>query len=402
MNGRTVKTKIKILDSNKKPLVNREISFVQQSHEFLFGCNAFDFLSEQMVSEENHKKFLAERNAKWLEIFNFGTLPFYWGAYESEEGITNKDAMMKAAKKLQSNNVILKGHPLCWHTVCASWLLKYDTETIFQKQMERIKREVSDFKGIIDIWDAINEVVILPHFNRYDNAVSRLEKKYGQVDLVKSVFDEAQKYNQNGIFLLNDFNTSSDYADLIEKCLNAGVKIDAIGIQSHQHQGAWSMEKLEEVLSRFEKFNLPIHFTENTMVSGRPVPPEIQDLNDFQYDDDASTPEFEEKQKNDMEKFYRAIFENHPQVKAITNWDFCDGAWLNAPSGLLRRDNSEKPVYKMLKKLIKNEWWTNLTLKTDKNGFVKVEGFKGKYIISCENKTSEKFVLEEKDLEIIL
>lgn len=247
------------------------------------------------------------------------------GAYESEEGFTNKNAMMNAAKKLQSNNVILKGHPLCWHTVCAPWLLKYDTETIFQKQMERIKREVSDFKGIVDIWDAINEVVILPHFNRYDNAVSR-----------------------------------------------------------------------------FEKFNLPIHFTENTIVSGRLVPPEIQDLNDFQYDDDASTPKFEEKQKNDMEKFYREIFENHPQVKAITNWDFCDGAWLNAPSGLLRKDNSEKPVYKMLKNLIKNEWWTNLNLKTDKNSVIEVEGFKGKYIISYENKISKKFILEKKDLEIIL
>lgn len=402
MNGRTVKTKIKILNSNKKPLENQEISFVQQSHEFLFGCNAFDFLGEQIVSEEDEKKKFEERNAKWLEIFNFGTLPFYWGTYESEEGSTLKNAMMKAAKKLQSKNVVLKGHPLCWHTVCAPWLLKYDTETIFQKQMERIKREVSDFKGIVDIWDAINEVVILPHFNRYDNAVSRMEKKYGQIELVKSVFDEAQKYNPEGIFLLNDFNTSSNYADLIEKCLNAGVRIDAIGIQSHQHQGAWSMEKLEEVLFRFEKFNLPIHFTENTMVSGCPVPPEIQDLNDFQYEDDASTPEFEEKQKDDMEKFYRAIFENHPQVKAITNWDFCDGAWLNAPSGLLRRDNSEKPVYKMLKNLIKNEWWTNLNLKTDKNGFVEVEGFKGEYIISTDKKKSKKFILEDKDLEIIL
>lgn len=402
MNGRTVKTKIKILNSNKKPLENQEISFVQQSHEFLFGCNAFDFLGEQIVSEEDEKKKFEERNAKWLEIFNFGTLPFYWGTYESEEGSTLKNAMMTTAKKLQSKNVVLKGHPLCWHTVCAPWLLKYDTETIFQKQMERIKREVSDFKGIVDIWDAINEVVILPHFNRYDNAVSRMEKKYGQIELVKSVFDEAQKYNPEGIFLLNDFNTSSNYADLIEKCLNAGVRIDAIGIQSHQHQGAWSMEKLEEVLFRFEKFNLPIHFTENTMVSGRPVPPEIQDLNDFQYENDASTPEFEEKQKDDMEKFYRAIFENHPQVKAITNWDFCDGAWLNAPSGLLRRDNSEKPVYKMLKNLIKNEWWTNLNLKTDKNGFVEVEGFKGEYIISTDKKKSKKFILEDKDLEIIL
>lgn len=401
MNGRTIKTKIRILDCKNQPIKNTEFELIQKSHEFLFGCNAFDFVGEQTTKDKNQKKFLEERNKKWLEIFNFATLPFYWGSYEEKEGSTIKKSMMAAAKKLRKKNVILKGHPLCWHTVCAPWLLKYDTETIFQKQMQRIKREVSDFKGIVDIWDAINEVVILPRFDRYDNAVSRMEKKYGQVALVKAVFEQAQKYNPNGIFLINDFNTSSAYASLIEECLNAGVKIDAIGIQSHQHQGAWSMEKLNEVLSRFEKFNLPIHFTENTMVSGIPVPPQIKDLNDFHYKDDASTAEFEEKQKNDMEKFYREIFENHPSVKAITNWDFADGAWLNAPSGLVRKDNSEKPVFAMLKNLIKNEWWTKLSSKTDNNGFCEVEGFKGTYVVCSGKKISKEFSLKN-DIEVIL
>ena len=59
----------------------------------------------------------------------------------------------------------VKGHPLCWHTVCADWLMKYDNETILKKQLERIDREVLGFKGIIDMWDVINEVVIMPIFN---------------------------------------------------------------------------------------------------------------------------------------------------------------------------------------------------------------------------------------------
>ena len=59
----------------------------------------------------------------------------------------------------------VKGHPLCWHTVCAHWLTKYDNETILKKQLERIDREVLGFKGIIDMWDVINEVVIMPIFN---------------------------------------------------------------------------------------------------------------------------------------------------------------------------------------------------------------------------------------------
>ena len=49
----------------------------------------------------------------------------------------------------------------------------------------------------------------------------------------------------------------------------AGVRIDVIGIQSHMHQGYWGREKTLAVLERFERFHLPIHFTENTLLSGR-------------------------------------------------------------------------------------------------------------------------------------
>lgn len=235
------------------------------------------------------------------------------------------------------------------------------------------------------MWDAINEVVIMPVFDRYDNAVTRLCKEHGQVGLVKKIFDAAKESNTNATFLLNDFNMSPAYEKLIEECLNAGVKIDCIGLQSHQHQGYWGLEKLKDVLKRFERFGLPINFTENTFVSGKLVPPELDDLNDFKYEDDASTPEGEQQQSEWIEEFYTQIFENHPQVTAITNWDFNDGAWLNAPSGLIRRDGTVKPAYYTLKKLIKEKWTTKGTVKTDNNGYAEIEGFKGMYQWTSNN-----------------
>ena len=50
-----------------------------------------------------------------------------------------------------------------------------------------------------------------------------------------------------------------------------------IGIQSHMHQGWWGVENFE-VLENFERFQLPIHFTATTLVSGHLVPPGIVDL----------------------------------------------------------------------------------------------------------------------------
>ena len=188
---------------------------------------------------------------------------------------------------------------------------------------------------------------------------------------------------------------------MIEGLLACGVPVSAIGIQSHQHQGYWGREKIEAVLSRYEKFGLPIHFTENTIVSGPAIPPEIRDLNDFRYEDNVSTPEYEEKQKNQMEEMYRILFEEHPLVKAVTNWDFGDGAWLNAPSGLIRRDGSVKPSYEMLKNLIWGEWSTNLELKTDSKGIVNFEGFKGEYSVFVNGKTTS-FTLNDNSADITI
>ncbi len=401
LSHRKAEAKIKLIGKDGKPLVNTKVSVNQVNHEFLFGCGAFETLpytngpavhngngtlNEKKpltgAEKEAFRTRLEDRMQKWLGLFNFGTLPFYWGGFEPEEGKPNTEQLMNAAKFLKSKGVTVKGHPLCWHTGCVPWLMNYDNATILHKQLERIHRETGNFKGIIDMWDVINEVVIMPIYDKYDYAVTRICRELGRVGLVKKVFDAAQETNPDGIFLINDFNLSTNYEILIDGCLNAGVPIKTIGLQSHQHQGIWTKEKTEEILSRFEHFGLPIHFTENTIVAGPLVDPSISDLQDAHYDDDAATPEYEQKQADALEAMYRNLFENHPLVTAITNWDFGDGAWLNAPSGVIRKDGSLKPSYNTLHRLIKEEWHTAYDAVTDENGIINLAGFKGTYEIS--------------------
>lgn len=372
---RTGESLVRVIDKNGKPAGNKEFVLNQKSHEFLFGSGAFDFLEfPGMPSRE-------ARREKWLALLNYGTLPFYWGRYEPQEGHPEFENRMDAAKRLRANNVTLKGHPLCWHTVCADWLMDYPDEVIMDKQLARINREVTAFKGVIDFWDVINEVVIMPVFDKYDNAVTRLCKRYGRVELVKEVFAAAKAANPDGTFLINDFNVSPKYEELIEECLEAGVEFSAIGIQSHQHQGYWGEEKLRDVLKRFGRFGLPIHFTENTLISGEIMPAYIEDLNDWQVDEWPTTPEGEERQANEWEEMYRILFAD-PNIKAITGWDFADGAWLNAPSGLVTVDDRCKPAYDRLYSLVKGEWWTKgEVIRTNDDGLVSIKGTKGTYVI---------------------
>ena len=80
---------------------------------------------------------------------------------------------------------------------------------------------------------------------------------------------------------------------------------------------------------------------------------------------------------------------NHPQVEAITWWGLNDGGWLKAPSGLLRIDESPKPAYEALAKLVKDEWWLKPTkMTTDYNGQLKFTGFLGDYTLTSNNKTA--------------
>ena len=396
-NSKRVKKRVRFKDGAGNALSGCNIGIKQTEHAFLFGCGGFDFIKYVMEGEDEYKQL----TDSWLDVFNYATLPFYWGNYETEEGKPEKEKLLKTAQYLKDKGVKVKGHPLCWHTACADWLMKYDNAVIMEKQLERIDREVTGFKGVIDIWDVINEVVIMPIFDKYDNAITRICKEKGRVGLVKEVFDKAHECNPEATLLINDFNTSINYEILIDGCLNAGVPISAIGIQSHQHQGYWGREKLEEVLDRYSHFGLPIHFTENTLISGEIMPGHIVDLNDWQVDEWPSTPEGEARQAKEVEEMYRILFA-HPLVEAITTWDFRDGAWLNAPSGFVRKDNSKKPSYEMLKKLIKEEWWTNTTVKTDADGYAEIDAFKGDYrIVLNDTETEVKFV-DDKEQTVVL
>lgn len=364
-------------DESGAPLKNAKVSVDLKKHEFLFGCGAFDFLKI-----EDGDPYIDKKTAEWQELFNYGTLPFYLGQFEPVEGQPETESRMLAAKYLKARGVTTKGHPLCWHELCADWLMDYDDATVLDKVVKRVERDVTAFKGVIDMWDVINEAVHMPKFYLYDNAITRICKKYGRVKLIKEVFDAAHTANPDAKLLINDFTLSESYDILIDGCLNAGIPISAIGLQTHQQKGYRGDEYFQEVVERFSSFGLPLHFTENTLISGELMPEHIFYLTQWKVDSWPSTPEFEERQKNELEKMYRMMFDA-PSVEALTNWNFEDGAWLKAPGGFVHEDLTKKPSFEMLDKLINKEWHTAYETVTDDNGFFTLEGFKGTYEISA-------------------
>ena len=115
---RKVKKRIRFTDASGHALANREVRISQVNHAFLFGCGAFDFMPFVLGKTGEYR----EITDSWLEIFNYGTLPFYWGRFEPEEGkprkagygYTHEDGAVSAKQRGKGEGTsALLAHRLC-------------------------------------------------------------------------------------------------------------------------------------------------------------------------------------------------------------------------------------------------------------------------------------------------
>jgi len=213
--------------------------------------------------------------------------------------------------------------------------------------------------------------------------VGRWVKAQGALACVAETLRLAREANPAAELLYNDFNISPDFEALLEQLQAEDAPFDAIGIQSHQHKGAWPAEKIWQTCESYARFGLPLHFTELTLLSGRL---KAEDDNDwhFRHPDWVSTPEGEARQLEEGRRFYTLLF-SHPAVEAITWWDFSDHlSWQAAPSGLMRADMSPKPLAEWLREAFHERWMTHATVNASAQGEAAFRGFFGAYSVAAE------------------
>lgn len=387
---------VTVREGDGTPLTDRPVTVEQRRHTFSFGNIGFDFVpaiggaGDATAFGGGSRLDFEDFAAAWLNLFNTATLPFYWGGYEPRRGVTDVERLTATARWLADRAVTVKGHPLVWHTAQPSWLLGLPPDEVERLLRARIRDLVGGFSGLIDTWDAINEAVIMPVFANGDNAITPLALARGRIHMVRIAFQEARAANPSATLVLNDFDLTSAYECLIEGVLEAGVEIDAIGLQTHMHKGFRGEDELNAVLDRFARYGLPLHMTESTLVSGHLMPAHVVDLNDYRIPRWPTTQEGEARQADEIVRHYRTLVA-HPAVRAVNYWGLTDdGAWLGAPVGLLRSDGTRKPSYAALEGLVKGDWWlAPTTTRTDENGRVRVRGFLGDYRVSTDDGAAE-------------
>ena len=355
------------------------ITIEQTRHSFLFGSNIF-MLFRCKTDADN-----AAYEKQFSDLLNYATVPFYWWGYEREQGHPDYESTDRVAAWCAAHHITVKGHPLAWNRGDPSWLPSDLTEAM-GLQMQRITDIVERFKGRINIFDVVNEATEYRRPGTLQNApkLTAGVEQMGVKNYLVTAFNHARAANPHATLVINDYITTDAYLQKVISQLmdESGQPLfDVVGIQCHQHTGAWSAQKTWDICERFAKVGKPLHFTEATILSGQLGSDLKKDNARFNW---TTTPAGEQRQAEEVARFYTILF-SHPAVQAITWWDFSDqSAWQGAPAGLVRADMTPKPAYDALMKLIKGKWWTRAEARVSPQGTAQFHGFYGDYKVSAK------------------
>lgn len=363
--------------SDGKPVPGATVKVEQVRHEFRFGCNFFMF---DRCGESDRE---AAYRRRFADLLNYATLGFYWPMYERERGKPNYDYTDQVLDWSRQHGIACKGHPLVWDFADPRWLPR-DFAEIRTLSHARVHDCVSRFKGRLDLWDVVNEPT---HLGRFGTRLGEWAQNLGAVPYVTEHLKIARAANPTATLLVNDYRTDPPFYRILDALRENGQPLfDAIGIQSHMHDGGWPLRRIWEVCDTYAKLGRPIHFTETTVVSG----PRLGPGENW----GPTTPELEAKQADYVPKFYTMLFA-HPAVQALTWWDFSDlGAWQRAAAGLVRQDMSPKPAYDRLHALIKGDWWTRAEVTTKAEGRAGLNAFFGAHRATVKTPAGETVTRE--------
>ncbi|HNR32715.1 MAG TPA: endo-1,4-beta-xylanase [Candidatus Hydrogenedentes bacterium] len=344
---------ITVRDANGNAVANARVHAEQISHDFLFGAS---IAGNKQFSDPAKNAAYEQR---FLDLFNYATVPMYWNLMEPVQGqpdYTHFDAMVNWCV---ANNLPVKGHALLWaaESMLPSWMGGLPDPALQQQHVTDVMQR---YAGQVSMWEVVNEPVNEPGIP-FDAPHAWARALSPEGTLVA---------NEYGHF----YNDLLPMYDLLSAALDAGVPFDAVGIQAHAPLDmAFPMFRVQEVLDFYASLGKAIHITEFT-----------PGANGWTVTGSPWRGVWDEAQQADYaEKFYRVNFA-HPAVQAISWWDFCDyGAWVPG-GGMLREDLSPKPVYDALRRLIHEEWRTNVQGQTYASGSYYFKGFHGRYRITVE------------------
>ncbi|ANB13639.1 hypothetical protein AWJ20_1938 [Sugiyamaella lignohabitans] len=260
-----------------------------------------------------------------------------WQYTEPSQGSYDYSQGDSFASYAAENGKILCCDNLVWYQQYPSWIdsQSWTAESLSEVMTNHITSEVSHYKGKCYSWNVVNEA-----FN--DDGTWRENVFYNTIgeDYIAQSFAAAAAADPNAILYYNDYNIESPGAkataveNLISSLKSQGIKIDAVGLESHFIVGETpSLSQQQQQMQAYANLGVDVFVTELD-VRFSSLPPTEQGL---------------QQQSEDYQASVGACAALGSKCPAISVWDFDDTySWI--PSTFSGQGDADL-------------YWANLTAK---------------------------------------
>lgn len=279
----------------------------------------------------------------------------------------------------EENNLTVIGHCLVWHSQPPKWMFTYENgdtvsrHELIDRMYHHITTVMTRYKGRIKGWDVVNEAI-------EDDGSMRQSPYYKIIgpDYIKLAFQFAHAADPEAELYINDYSMAkpakrATYMRIVKELLcTPGVRIDAIGMQSHNGMDYPNLTEYEKTIDEYASLGIKVMMTEFD-VNALPNPKNFggaeinqkfgyeQDLNPYK---DGMPKKAQKVWAERMMDFFKIYWEHRHQISRVTMWGVTDtNTWLNdfPIKGrtnyplLFGRDNKPKPVINDIIKLFSKQ-----------------------------------------------
>lgn len=242
----------------------------------------------------------------------------------------------------QKHNLTIIAHAPIWHSQCARWICHNEDGSLVSKEQlkENMRNYINTvyghFRGKIKGYDVVNEAI-------EDNGSYRKSDFYKIMgeEYIDWAFQCAQEADPNTELYYNDYSMAepgkrTTVVKLIQRLKSKGIRIDAVGLQTHIGMDFPDFKEYEKSIKAFVEAGVDVQLTETDM-SILPNPYTGADVSTrFQYTEDKDPYKngITKEQLKPWQKRFKELFaivnKYSKNVKRVTFWGITDASsWKN-------------------------------------------------------------------------
>ncbi|MBM6993927.1 MAG: endo-1,4-beta-xylanase [Prevotella sp.] len=260
------------------------------------------------------------------------------------EGVYDFNAADSVVRYAEKHHLQLIGHCLIWHSQPPRWMFKnadgsqVSRDELIRRIQNHVRTMVGRYKGKVFGWDVVNEAF-------EDNGEFRKSPYYNIVgpEYIDIAFRTAQETDPNVELYINDYSLSKPgkraaVCRLIRHLQQEGIRIDAVGMQSHQGLDYPDLKDYEASIDSFAACGVKVSFTELD-INVLPSPQHFNGAGieqSFEYQKQMNPyangmpAEVQKKLDKRWLSFFEIYKRHASQIERVTLWGLTDGdSWLN-------------------------------------------------------------------------